>query len=314
MLEVAIMVEGQNGLNWPRWQRIARMVEDAGFAGLFRSDHYTGPNPPDMDSLELWVSLTWLACNTRRIAFGPAVSPVSFRQPTMTARMAAAVDDLSGGRLVLGLGAGWQEREHHNYGWDLMDLPKRFARFEEGLKIITTLLNSDEPTNFDGRYYQLNEAILLPRPQRAGGPPIMIGGIGPKLTLPLVAHYANEWNAVFVAATQVADLNLRLDELIVENGRQPSEVCRSLMTGCVFGHDAADVERNFIKVGNLAAGNLLDDWHEHRVIVGEPNAIVEQLGKLEQIGIYRVMLQWLDLDDLDGLEALAALVLPQLAT
>jgi F420-dependent oxidoreductase-like protein len=313
MLEVAIMVEGQNGLNWPRWQRIARMVEDAGFAGLFRSDHYTGPNPPDMDSLELWVSLTWLACNTQRIAFGPAVSPVSFRQPTMTARMAAAVDDLSDGRLVLGLGAGWQEREHHNYGWDLLDVPKRFARFEEGLKIISTLLNSDQPTNFDGRYYQLNEAILLPRPQRAGGPPIMIGGRGPKLTLPLVARYANEWNAVFVAATQVAELNLRLDELIVENGRQPSEVRRSLMTGCVFGRDAAEVERNFSKVGSLAAGNLSDDWREHRVIVGEPNAIVEQLGKLEQIGIYRVMLQWLDLDDLDGLEALAALVLPQLA-
>jgi alkanesulfonate monooxygenase SsuD/methylene tetrahydromethanopterin reductase-like flavin-dependent oxidoreductase (luciferase family) len=100
----------------------------------------------------------------------------------------------------------------------------------------------------------------------------------------------------------------------VENGRQPSEVRRSLLTGCVFGRDAAEVERNFTKVGSLAAGNLLDDWHEHRVIVGEPNAIVEQLGKLEQIGIYRVMLQWLDLDDLDGLEALAALVLPQLAT
>ena len=314
MLEVAIMVEGQNGLNWPRWQRIARMVEDAGFAGLFRSDHYTGPNPPDMDSLELWVSLTWLACNTQRIAFGPAVSPVSFRHPTMTARMAAAVDDLSGGRLVLGLGAGWQEREHHNYGWDLLDVPKRFTRFEEGLKIISTLLNSDEPASFDGRYYQLNEAILLPRPQRAGGPPIMIGGKGPKLTLPLVARYANEWNAVFIAATQIADLNHRLDELIAKNGRKPSEVRRSLMTGCVFGRDAAEVQSNFTKVGSLAAGNLLDDWHEHRVIVGEPNAIVEQLGRLEQIGIYRVMLQWLDLDDLDGLEAFAALVLPQLAT
>ena len=314
MLEVAIMVEGQNGLNWPRWQRIARMVEDAGFAGLFRSDHYTGPNPPDMDSLELWVSLTWLACNTQRIAFGPAVSPVSFRHPTMTARMAAAVDDLSGGRLVLGLGAGWQEREHHNYGWDLLDVPKRFARFEEGLKIISTLLNSDEPASFDGRYYHLNEAILLPRPQRAGGPPIMIGGKGPKLTLPLVARYANEWNAVFIAATQIADLNHRLDELIAKNGRKPSEVRRSLMTGCVFGRDAAEVQSNFTKVGSLAAGNLLDDWHEHRVIVGEPNAIVEQLGRLEQIGIYRVMLQWLDLDDLDGLEAFAALVLPQLAT
>src|SRR3954463_2031621 len=112
MPEIGIMVEGQNGMNWSRWKRIARAVEDAGFVGLFRSDHYTNPDPPDLDSLELWVSLTWLAANTKRIVFGPVVSPVSFRHPTMTARMAAAVDDLSGGRLILGLGAGWQEREH----------------------------------------------------------------------------------------------------------------------------------------------------------------------------------------------------------
>jgi len=122
MLELAIMIEGQNGLNWPRWQRIARAVEDLGFAGLYRSDHYPNASPPDLDSLELWVSLTWLASHTRRIQFGPLVSPVSFRQPTMTARMASAVDDLSGGRLILGLGAGWQAREHTHYGWDLLDV------------------------------------------------------------------------------------------------------------------------------------------------------------------------------------------------
>ena len=106
MIELALMVEGQNGLNWPRWQRLVTAVEDLGFAGLYRSDHYTNASPPDLDSLELWVSLTWLAANTQRIAFGPLVSPVSFRQPTMTARMATAVDDLSHGRLTLGLGAG----------------------------------------------------------------------------------------------------------------------------------------------------------------------------------------------------------------
>lgn len=177
-MEVAIMIEGQDGLNWPRWQRIAQAVEDLGFAGLYRSDHYTNADPPDGDSLELWVSLTWLAGHTRRIEFGPLVSPVSFRQPTMTARMASAVDDLSGGRLTLGLGAGWQEREHHNYGWDLLDIPGRFARFEEGLEIISRLLQSDRPFDFKGQFYQLHEATLLPRPQRPGGPPICIGGNG----------------------------------------------------------------------------------------------------------------------------------------
>jgi F420-dependent oxidoreductase-like protein len=312
-MEVAIMVEGQNGLNWPRWQRIARTVEDAGFVGLFRSDHFTGANPPDKDSLELWVSLTWLACNTQRIVFGPAVSPVSFRHPTMTARMAAAVDDLSGGRLVLGLGAGWQEREHSHFGWDLLDTPQRFERFEEGLKVISTLLNSDVPSDFDGKYYHLEQAILLPRPHRPGGPPIMIGGNGAKLTLPLAARYAREWNAVFSTAAQISELNARLDHLIKENGRQPADVRRSLMTCCVFGRDAAEVQRNFNTLANQGAGHLREDWQAHRIIVGEPNAIVDQLGQLEQAGLYRVLLQWLDLDNLEGLEALAALVLPQLA-
>ena len=132
MLEIAIMVEGQNGLNWPRWQQLALSVEQLGFSGLFRSDHYTNASTPDKDSLELWVSLTWLATNTNRIEFGPLVSPMSFRDPTMTSRMASALDDLSGGRFILGLGAGWQEREHTNYGWDLLDVPARFKRFEEG--------------------------------------------------------------------------------------------------------------------------------------------------------------------------------------
>jgi len=99
-MDIAIMIEGQNGLNWPRWQRIVRAVEDLGYSGLYRSDHYTNANPPDLDSLELWVSLTWLASNTTRIAFGPLVTPFSFRHPTMTARMATAVDDLSGGQQI----------------------------------------------------------------------------------------------------------------------------------------------------------------------------------------------------------------------
>src|SRR5512147_2464640 len=173
MLEIAIMLEGQNGLTWPRWQKIVRLVEEAGFIGLFRSDHFTNANPPDKESLELWTSLTWLACNTKRIEFGTLVTPFSFRHPALTARMAAAVDDLSGGRLTLGMGAGWQEREHKLFGFDLLDIPGRFARFEEGLECVTRLLRSDEPVTFGGKYFQLDGAQVLPRPQRTGGPRIL---------------------------------------------------------------------------------------------------------------------------------------------
>ena len=307
MIEVAIMLEGQHGLNWPRFQRIARAVEDLGFVGLYRSDHYTNANPPDMDSLELWVSLTWLASHTERIEFGPLVSPVSFRQPTMTTRMASAVDDLANGRLHLGVGAGWQVREHTNYGWDLLDVKPRMDRFEEGLEVISQLLHSDEPVHFSGKYYRVQEGILLPRPQRPGGPPILIGGNGPKRTLPLVAKYAQEWNAVYLPAAEVKERNVLLDGLLAENGRQPSDVRRSLMTGMIFGRDDDEV------AAKLVARKMTYEEvrQEGRVAVGTGNQIVEQLGHWAEAGVYRVMLQWMDLDDLDGLETLAKSVLPQ---
>jgi F420-dependent oxidoreductase-like protein len=305
MTDIAIMIEGQNGLTWPRWQRIGRMVEELGFAGLYRSDHYTNARPPDLESLELWVSLTWLAGNTERIEFGPLVTPFSFREPTMTARMAAGVDDLSQGRLILGLGAGWQEREHNNFGHDLLDVTGRFARFEEGLEVVTRLLRSDEPVSFEGDFYRLEDAILLPRPERPGGPPILVGGNGEQRTLPLVARYAAEWNAVFIPPARYADLNSRLDELLVAEGRKPEDVKRSIMTGTVFGRDqAAFAER--IKPYSQNAGEL----RERGLIVGAGDEIVEQVAAFAEAGAARIMLQWLALDDVDGLEALGATLLP----
>ncbi len=125
------------------------------------------PSPPDLDSLELWVSLTWLADNTERIEFGPLVTPFSFRHPAHTARMASAVDDLSGGRLTLGLGAGWQDREHEKFGFSLLDIDGRFRRMEEGLEVVTRLLRSDSPSSFSGEFYTLQDAVLLPRPARS---------------------------------------------------------------------------------------------------------------------------------------------------
>ncbi len=299
-MEIAIMIEGQNGLTWPRWQRIAAAVERLGFAGLYRSDHYTNANPPDIESLELWVSLTWLASHTQRIAFGPLVSPLSFRQPTMTARMAAAVDDLSGGRLTLGLGAGWQEREHTNYGWQLLDVPERFARFEEGLRIIEHLLHENAPLEFEGVYYRLREAVLLPRPQRPGGPPLLIGGNGPRRTLPLVARYADEWNAVYVNPARFAELNGMLDEMLNAAGRDPASVRRSLMAGCLFGRVTAEVARKLAGRNRTAA-----EMHERGVAAGTGEQIAAQLDAWAAAGVQRIMLQWLDLDDLEGLEALA---------
>jgi len=306
------MIEGQNGLNWGRWTRLATAVEDLGFAGLYRSDHFTNTNPPDLDSLDLWVSLTWLASHTKRIEFGPLVTPLSFRHPIHTARMAAGVDDLSQGRLTLGLGAGWQEREHENYGFDLLSVPDRFARFEEGLEIISSLLRSSEPVTFKGNYYKLNQAVLLPRPERHAGPPILIGGNGRARTLPLAARFSAEWNAVYLNRSAFSELNSYLDKLAQEQGRLPKSIRRSMMAGCIFGEDDHQVHK---KVSQRASGKFsADELRQRGLIVGTDPQMVDQLGKLEEVGLQRVMLQWLDLDDIDGLEAMAQGILPHFPT
>ena len=306
MINVAVMIEGQDGVNWPRWKRIAEVVDKTGFAGLYRSDHFTNPRGPHKDALELWTSLTYLASQTKNIQFGPLVSPVSFRDPVTTAWVASAVDDLSGGRLRLGLGAGWQEREHHDFGYDLLPtLKKRFQRFEEGLEVISHLLRDDEPTTFTGEYYKLDGALLMPRPARKGGPPIVIGGKGPLRTLPLVAKFADEWNAVGgQTPATFPELNQRLKDLLKEAGRDDASVHRSLMTTVIFGRTQADVDAQAQAEGKtpaelIAAGR----------VVGTGDAIVDQIKEWEAAGLQTIMLRWADLDDMAGLEALGKSIL-----
>ena len=304
MLEIAIMIEGQNGLTWSHWQKIVRLVEELGFVGLYRSDHFTNSNGTELESLELWTSLTWLADHTNRIEFGPLVTPFSFRHPVFTARMASAVDDLSNGRLTLGLGAGWQEREHQLFGFDLLDIKPRFARFEEGLQVVTRLLQSDGPVTFDGHYYQLRGATLLPRPQRKGGPRILIGGDGEKKTLPAVVRYATEWNCVMLLPDVFAQKNALLTEMLSAVGRKPEAVRRSMMIGCVFGKDDAALNEKL-----SARKRSLDELHARGIVAGNSSHVKGQLAVLEAAGLQRIMLQWLELDDLAGLEALAKTVL-----
>lgn len=319
MVDIAIMIEGQDGLTWPRWKRLASEVESLGFAGLFRSDHFTNAAPPDKDSLEMIVSETYLASHTQRIHFGPMVAPISFREPTLLARQAAAIDDLSGGRFILGLGAGWQEREHTLFGHDLGDVATRMARLEEGIEVVTKLLRSDEPVTFEGKYFQLRGATLLPRPQRAGGPRILIGGNGPKRTLPLVARYADVWNGIFLAPTEYRGLNAQLDTLLQKAGRQPGDVRRTMMTGLFFSKDRASLERRvseFQKQRSELAKLTLEEALQalqERMLIGTPEQLVGQIQAYAAAGAEELMLQWFEMDDIEGLRDFAASVLPQLA-
>lgn len=269
-IEVALMIEGQDGINWQRFQNIARIAEEEGFIGLYRSDHFTNSSGPYKDSLECWISLAWLATHTSRIVFGPLVSPVSFRHPSMLVRQAAAVSDLSGGRLQLGIGAGWQEREHVNYGYRLGSLPERMARFREAAQILTHLLRDPEPLTFDGKHYQLHEAVLLPRPMH--NVPVVIGGSGKNVTLPLVARYADEWNTVNKTPDEFKELNSHLDTLLDKEGRSRSSVRRSVM---IFLRDMP------------------------------PPQVKTWVASLEAAGAQRVILNWSRFEDLDGIRALA---------
>jgi F420-dependent oxidoreductase-like protein len=225
--DVGVMVEGQMGLNWSRWDRLLQMVEDVGFQCVFRSDHFTNPNPPDLDSLELFTSLTYAATRTSNIEFGSLVAPVTFRHPAMTLRQATQIDELSGGRLILGLGAGWQQREHNNYGVPFYDFKTRFELLTDELEMFQRLQTSAEPVTFRGRHISISDAVLLPRPTRRT--PILIGGNGPRRTLPLAAKYADEWNGVFIDPTTFAERSTHLDELLKELGRAPDSVKRSVM-------------------------------------------------------------------------------------
>jgi F420-dependent oxidoreductase-like protein len=299
-MDIALMVEGQDGLNWHRWRAIARMAEEVGFAGLYRSDHFTNPVGPYKDSLECWVSLAYLASNTQRLEFGPLVSPISFRDPAMLVRQAAAVADLSGGRLQFGIGAGWQQREHHNYSYHLGSVPERMTRFREAVQIMAHLLHSEAPLDFSGKHFQMHEAVLLPRPLHPV--PLVIGGSGKQVTLPLAARYADEWNSGPRAPEVFTEINTYLNTLIDKAGRPREAVRRTMMIFLRTGRDQADLD------ARLAAKAVSDGMPN--VMIATHEQVKAHLERLEAAGVQRTILNWFDnFDDVDGMAELGRAVL-----
>jgi alkanesulfonate monooxygenase SsuD/methylene tetrahydromethanopterin reductase-like flavin-dependent oxidoreductase (luciferase family) len=296
-MKLAISIEGMCGLTWPTWKLLVTEVGCMGFAGLFRSDHFTLLDPPDLDSLELIVSLTYLASQNQSIHFGSLVSPLSFRDPIMLARQAMALDDLSEGRMILGVGAGWVEREHKMFGYSLGDVRTRMDRFEEGLAVISGLIRSDDTITYQGHYYQLQEAHLLPRPKRHT--PILVGGNGPKRTLPLVARYADIWNC------QVAS-------------RQKSDVKRTVMIPVICWTDNASLDNIMNAYRQVFPGfaplpteeiiGILKNYFA--AVTGTPDSVIEQMQVYEKAGAEEMMIQWIIIDHIAGLEIIAKNVLP----
>lgn len=309
------MVEGQTGLTWERLKALTARVEDLGFAGLYRSDHFTGSAPPNEDSLEMIVSLTYVADHTRRIHFGPMVAPVSFRDPVMLARQAAHIDALSDGRMILGVGAGWSQREHEMFGYPLLDKRARMERFIEGVRVIHGLLKSDTPVTFQGRWYTLREAEILPRPNKTR---ILVGGNGMNVTLPLAARFGDVWNGVGISPQRFTELAALLDKNLYDAGRETNAVKKTVAVFSFFGRTKDEVAERMQPFRNFR-----DEWQtmpqaelaahlreHHNVILGLPEDVIPQIQAYADAGVEELLLQFFAGHEIDVWDTFAKEVLP----
>lgn len=315
-MQLSITIEAHFGLTWTRWRQLTAVIERMGFAGIFRSDHFAHPAPPHADALEAMVSLTYLASHSQSVHFGTLVAPLSFRDPIFLARQAMAIDDLSGGRMILGIGAGWMEREHTMFGYTLGDTAMRLDRLEEGVAVIAALIRNPEPVTFAGQFYHLDAAQLLPRPQRPT--PILIGGNGPKRTLPLVARYADIWNCQMASVEVFTERSRLLDELLIAEGRQPTAVKRTVMLPVLCWRNIDELEQlaqgirsAFSMVAHLPTAELLPLLRKQfAAITGSPEQVIEHLRVYAAAGVEEMIIQWILPDDPLGLEILGKEVLP----
>jgi F420-dependent oxidoreductase-like protein len=306
-----IFTEPQQGASYDDLLAVARKTEECGFDAFFRSDHYLAmgetdglPGPTDS-----WITLAGLARETSRIRLGTLVSSATFRNPGVLAITVAQVDQMSGGRVELGLGAGWYEAEHLAYGLDFPDTPERFDWMSEQLELITGLWDTPvgERYGFNGNHYTVKDSPALPKPVQQPHPPIIIGGAGKKRTPALAAKYAAEFNAAFVNPEQAALLFDRVRAACTSVGRDPRTLALSTAQTVSIGRDDAEVKRRAAAIGRdpdeLAESGL----------AGTPAQIVDRLGRFAELGADRAYLQIMDLSDLDHLDLIAGDVLPQLS-
>jgi F420-dependent oxidoreductase-like protein len=308
-VQLRIFTEPQMGATYDDLLAVARRTEETGFDAFFRSDHYLTmggdglPGPTDA-----WLTLAGLARDTSRIRLGTLMTAGTFRLPGPLAISVAQVDQMSGGRVELGIGSGWFEKEHAAYGIPFPSLGERFDRYEEQLAIISGLWSTPPGKTFDftGQHYRVADSPALPKPVQAGGIPILVGGGGKKRTPRLAARYAAEFNVPFMSAENNARLFAGVREACDEAGRDPSSLVYSSALVLCVGKDEAELARRA-----AAIGRDVDELRAHGV-AGTPAEAVDILGRYAEAGAERVYLQVLDLSDLDHLDLVASEVAPQL--
>jgi F420-dependent oxidoreductase-like protein len=312
-MKLGVMIEAQEGIGWDEWQRLVRLTEDLGYESLWRSDHFFSLfGSRTRDALETFVSLTYAAQNSRRIRFGPLVASMTFRHPAIVARMAAAIDQLSGGRLILGLGAGWNVAEHEAFGIPLLPPGPRLRALEEGVRVIKALL-SEDGASVAGRRFEVRDAYVNPKPAQRPLP-ILIGGGGEQRTLEIVARHADEWN-VGGQSHEVYANKLRVLEAHCDKaGRDPATIARSIMAGYVAGESDAEVQRQWDAAQERLPPERrrsLRDAQAAGALAGTPSQLVEQIEAWEAQGVSRIMLQNRQMPEDRTLELVAKEVLPK---
>jgi F420-dependent oxidoreductase-like protein len=275
-MRLCVMVEGQEGVTWDDWLALARVSEESGYEALFRSDHY-GPvmGAEERGSLDAWTTIAGLAAVTSTVRLGTLVSPATFRHPSVLAKSAVTADHISGGRVEVGMGAGWNEAEHRRYGFPFPPTRERMDIFAEQLEIVHRQWKR-EPFSFEGDHYRLVDCAPLPKPIQSPHPPLIVGGRGGPRSVALAARWADEYNTVSPTAEECRALRERIAEACEREGREPLPLSAMI------------------------------------TLIREPDEAVRRLTELAEAGVVRVMLQHLEHTDLEALRLIAQEVAPQL--
>jgi F420-dependent oxidoreductase-like protein len=311
-MRIALMIEGQEGVTWEQWVALARACEDNGIEALFRSDHYIGFHAPGTSgSLDCWATVAALASVTTKLRLGSLVSPVTFRHPSVLAKAVATADHVSGGRVELGIGGGWMQREHEAYGFPFPETRVRMEMLAEQIEIIHRQWTEDS-FDFDGRHYQLRQSTALPKPVQRPRPPLIVGGAARAGTLGPAVRWADEYNTTFPTDDEVQERRRRLLEECERQGR--GSLRFSIMTTCIVGADRAEFTERAQGVYGLAQRDAgFDDWlagQREGAILGTVDEVVARLQRLAALGVDGVMLQHLRHDDLESVALIGRELVP----
>jgi F420-dependent oxidoreductase-like protein len=314
-MRVCLMIEGQEDVTWEQWLALAEATERLGFDALFRSDHYAGIPDGGLGALDAWATIAALGARTRTLRLGTLVSPATFRHPSVLAKSVVTADHVTGGRVELGMGAGWFEREHTEFGFPFAAVPERMDVLEEQVEIVHRSWDRSEPElTFEGRHYRLEGCRALPKPVQEPHPPLILGGQAGPRSAALAARWADEYNVNFATLDQIRERRVRLDVACAAAGRDPASLRYSLMAGTLVGANEQELLGRAARVMEVDGEKgdpkawiegLRDEW-----IVGTIGEVLDRLGELARAGVQRVMLQHRLHDDLEPVAQIAEQIIP----